>query len=148
MPGRFGRRPAPWRSREPRQVGWAVGCAILARTDTLRALGPFDEQIFLYGEDLDLGLAAGAAGVQTWFWPPARVLHHGAHSTQTAFGGEPFELLARARHDVVEQRARVDDAAQAVTFATRIAIKRALRRPAARERSQLQALFRVRQRGV
>jgi N-acetylglucosaminyl-diphospho-decaprenol L-rhamnosyltransferase len=147
--GRHGVRLAPWRSRAPRQVGWAVGCAILARTDTLRRLGPFDERIFLYGEDLDLGLRASETGIETWFWPSARVLHHGAHSTQGAFGGEPFELLARARHDVVARRlgarsARLDDAAQGATFASRIALKRALGRGAWRERQQLEALARVR----
>jgi GT2 family glycosyltransferase/glycosyltransferase involved in cell wall biosynthesis len=150
-PGRLGQRLAPWRSRAPTRVGWAVGCAVVARTDTLRRLGPFDEQIFLYGEDLDLGFAARAAGVQSWFWPAARVLHHGAHSTRTAFGGEPFELLARARHDVVARRlghgrARIDDTAQALTFATRFAIKRAIGRPAVRELRQLRALARA-QRG-
>ena len=101
MPGRAGVALAPWRSAAPRRVGWAVGCALVARTDTLRALGPFDESIFLYGEDLDLGLRAAQRGVQTWFWPAARVVHHRAHSSATAFGGEPFERLARARHDVV-----------------------------------------------
>jgi len=92
-------------------VGWAVGCAVVARTDTLRRLGPFDERIFLYGEDLDLGLRADAAGVQTWFWPSARVIHAGAHSSARAFGGEPFELpttsrraLEDAAFDVIEQR--------------------------------------------
>jgi glycosyltransferase involved in cell wall biosynthesis/GT2 family glycosyltransferase len=140
---------APWRSRRSRRVGWAVGCALVARTETLAALGPFDEQIFLYGEDLDLGLRAAAAGVETWFWPSARVLHTGAHASSKAFGAEPFELLARARHEVVARRlgsgrARVDDAAQALTFASRIAAKGLLRRPVARERAQLRALRRSR----
>jgi N-acetylglucosaminyl-diphospho-decaprenol L-rhamnosyltransferase len=147
-PGRLGVHLAPWRSRSPRQVGWAVGCALVARTETLRRLGPFDERIFLYGEDLDLGLAAAAQGVQSWFWPSGRVLHHGAHSTSAAFGGEPFERLARARHQAVlrhlgPRRARLDDAAQAVTFASRIALKRALGRSTGRERRQLEALAHV-----
>ena len=142
---------APWHSSKPRAVGWAVGCAVLARTHTLRRLGPFDERIFLYGEDLDLGLAAGDEGVQTWFWPSARVLHHGAHSTSVAFGGEPFDRLAKARHDVIarrlgRRRARVDDAAQAITFTSRIAYKRALRRDTSREQRQLAALNRTRER--
>ena len=140
---------APWRSATPRRVGWAVGCALVAGTQTLVRLGPFDERIFLYGEDLDLGLHAAAEGVQTWFWPSARVLHARAHSTAVAFAGEPFELLARARHDAIKRRlgarrARVDDAAQAVTFASRIALKRALGRPAERERGQLRAIRTVR----
>ena len=95
---------APWRSDRPRRVGWAVGCALVARTDTLRRLGPFDERIFLYCEDLDLGLRAGEEGIETWFCPSARVLHHRAHSQREEFGGEPFELLARARREVVARR--------------------------------------------
>jgi GT2 family glycosyltransferase/glycosyltransferase involved in cell wall biosynthesis len=142
---------APWRATRPRRVGWAVGCALVARTDTLRRLGPFDERLFLYGEDLDLGLRAADAGVETWFRPDARIIHHRGHATTLAFGGEPFELLARARREVIERRlgprrAALDDAAQAVTFASRIAAKRLLGRSAARERSQLQALTRVRRR--
>jgi N-acetylglucosaminyl-diphospho-decaprenol L-rhamnosyltransferase len=136
---------APWRARAPRRVGWAVGCALVARTETLRALGPFDSRIFMYGEDLELGLRAAEAGIATWFWPSSRILHHGAHSTTPAFGGEPFERLASARRDVVgrrygRRRTAVDDAVQAVTFATRIAAKRLLGRSAARERRQLEAL--------
>lgn len=151
LPGPLGEWVAPWRARRPRAVGWAVGCAIVARTETLRALGPFDERTFLYGEDLELGLRARAAGVQTWFWPSARVLHRGGHATSKAFGDEPFELLARARHDAVArglgaQRARLDDQVQALTFRSRIALKRALRIGAERERRQLEAVLAVRRR--
>jgi GT2 family glycosyltransferase len=140
---------APWRSDRPRRVGWAVGCALVARTDTLRRLGPFDERIFLYYEDLDLALRAAEQGIETWFRPSARVVHHRAHSSDKEFGGEPFELLARARRDVVARRlgprrAGLDDAAQAATFASRIVSKRLLGRPALRERRQLEALLRVR----
>jgi glycosyltransferase involved in cell wall biosynthesis/GT2 family glycosyltransferase len=133
---------APWLARSPRRVGWAVGCCLVARTQTLRRLGPFDEQIFLFGEDLELGLRAAQNGVETWFWPDARVLHHRAHSTREAYGGEPFALLGSARHDVVERclgrrRALLDDAAQLATFASRIAYKTAAGRPTTRERRQL-----------
>jgi N-acetylglucosaminyl-diphospho-decaprenol L-rhamnosyltransferase len=143
----------PWRASAPRAVGWAVGCAIAARTDTLRRLGPFDEAIFLYGEDMELGLRAADAGVQTWFWPAARVRHRRAHTSAVAFGGEPFERLAAARHDVVRarlggRRAAIDDALQALTFGARIAVKSALGRPTQRERAQLRALRNVRRGGA
>jgi N-acetylglucosaminyl-diphospho-decaprenol L-rhamnosyltransferase len=145
VPASVGAPLWPWRSTVPRRVGWAVGCALVARTDTLRRLGPFDESIFLYGEDLELGLRAAQAGVQTWFWPTARVVHHGAHTARAEFGGEPFDRLARARHEVVarrlgRRRAAIDDRAQAVTFASRLAAKRVLGRSAERERLQLRAL--------
>lgn len=152
LPRRVGQALAPWRATAPRRVGWAVGCAVLARTGTFRALGPFDEHFFLYGEDLDLGLHAAALGVETWFHPEARVMHERAHSSARAFGGEPFELLARARHDAVARRmgprrAAVDDSAQALTFISR-AVKRVLGRPIARERAQLEALVRSRRRSA
>ncbi|MFZ0087949.1 MAG: glycosyltransferase family 2 protein, partial [Solirubrobacteraceae bacterium] len=144
VPGRPGVALAPWRSRRPRRVGWAVGCALVARTRTLRELGPFDEATFLYGEDLELGLHAGARGIGTWLWPSARLIHTRAHATATAFDGEAFARLARGRHDAVRRGlgpgwAAVDDVAQMVTFASRLALKRALGRPATRERRQLAA---------
>jgi GT2 family glycosyltransferase len=112
-------------------------------------MGPFDERLFMYAEDLDLCLRAGHEGIETWFWPTGRVIHHRAHSSTRAFDGEPFELLARARRQVVARRlgparSAVDDRAQALTFASRIAVKQALGRPAARERRQLEALLAAR----
>jgi glycosyltransferase involved in cell wall biosynthesis/GT2 family glycosyltransferase len=149
LPRRLGARVEPWRADGPRRVGWAVGCCLVARTDTLRRLGPFDDRAFMYAEDLDLGLRATDAGVETWFWPAGRVLHTRAHASRRVFGGEPFELLARRRREVVrrwrgERRQRTDDGAQALTFATRMALKRALGRGARREREQLAALLRAR----
>jgi N-acetylglucosaminyl-diphospho-decaprenol L-rhamnosyltransferase len=100
QPGLLFKKPAPRR----RQVAWAAGCCLVARTDTFRKLGPFDEDVFLYGEDMDLGLRAKDAGVETWFEPSARVLHVRAHATDREFGGEAFELLAQRRAEVVEAR--------------------------------------------
>ncbi|MEA2474636.1 MAG: N-acetylglucosaminyl-diphospho-decaprenol L-rhamnosyltransferase [Thermoleophilaceae bacterium] len=139
----------PWRADEPRRVGWAVGCCLVARTDTLRRLGPFDDRAFLYAEDLDLGLRATDAGVETWFWPAGRVLHRRAHASSRVFGGEPFDLLALRRREVVRRwrgvrRQRTDDGAQALTFATRAVLKWALGGSAKREREQLAALRRAR----
>lgn len=138
----------PWRSRRPRPAGWPVASCLVARTDVLRRLGPFDERAFMFAEDLDLGLRAADAGIQTWFWPAARVVHRGAHSTGRAFGGEPFDLLARRRRQVVRElrgpgRARLDDLFQLLTFADRAVLKRLLGRSADRERRQLAALIRA-----
>jgi N-acetylglucosaminyl-diphospho-decaprenol L-rhamnosyltransferase len=139
----------PWRSQRSRRVGWAVGACLVAPTPTLRRLGPFDERIFLFAEDLDLGLRAADAGVETVFRPDARVVHLDAHSTGPTFGGEPFELLARQRRSVIGERrgaeaAERDDQIAGVTYVNRIVLKTLLRRPAARERQQLAALRQVR----
>jgi GT2 family glycosyltransferase len=103
----------------------------------------------MYGEDLDLGLRAADEGIETWFWPHARVIHHRAHSTERAFGGEPFELLAEQRAKVVAERrgtksARRDHALQALTFADRIVLKTIAGKSSKRERAQLRALRKAR----
>ena len=131
----------PWKAKTPRRVGWAVGCCLAARTETLRALGPFDETVFLYGEDLDLGLRAAARGIETWLWPAARVLHHRAHSTALALGGEPYDLLATRRFETVEKlrgrRAAVRDAGV-------LALTHLMRSPfSARDRRCLAATWRA-----
>jgi GT2 family glycosyltransferase/glycosyltransferase involved in cell wall biosynthesis len=149
LPGPLRTRVDPWRSQRSLRVGWAVGACLVAPTPTLRRLGPFDERIFLFGEDMDLGLRAADAGVQTYFRPDARVVHEDAHSTDPAFGGEPFELLARQRRAVIGERrgdeaAERDDQISTLTLFSRIALKTLLRHPASRERRQLAALRKVR----
>jgi N-acetylglucosaminyl-diphospho-decaprenol L-rhamnosyltransferase len=142
-------RAEPWRSDQPRPVGWAIAACLAARTTTLRRLGPFDPDTFLFYEDLDLCLRARAAGVPTELHPDIRLRHAGAHATERRFRGEPVELLAHRRREVVSARLgrralALDDAAQALTFATRIAARALLRRDASRERAQLHALRRAR----
>ena len=138
-------RVQPWRANSPRRAHWPVAACLVARTETLRRLGPFDPEIFLFAEDLDLGLRAREVGIETWFWPAGRVVHHQSHSHARAFGGEPFERLARQRRDVIARRlgehvARRDDILQTMTFANRLALKRLLGKPVDRERWQLAAV--------
>jgi N-acetylglucosaminyl-diphospho-decaprenol L-rhamnosyltransferase len=145
LPAALRVRAEPWRADRPRSVGWAVAACLVARTATLRRLGPFDPRQFLFYEDMDLCLRARAAGVPTILDPSVRVRHLGGHATRPAYGGEPYTLLARRRREVVgANRGRAaltrDDAAQALTFATRGLARRALGRPAAREAAQLAAL--------
>jgi N-acetylglucosaminyl-diphospho-decaprenol L-rhamnosyltransferase len=147
LPGPLRHLAEPWRADAPddRPVGWAIAAAVAARTATLRRLGPFDAEQFLFFEDLDLCLRARASGVPTILHPSLAMEHRGGHSTGPAYGGEPHALLARRRREVVRANlgARAlawDDAAQALTFATRATARTALRRDARREWAQLRAL--------
>ena len=141
-------RAEPWRADRPRTVGWAIGACLVARTDTLRRLGPFDPSAFLYAEDMDLCLRARAVGVLTELHPEVRLRHTGAHATARAFGGEPLDLLARRRREVVaqlgERALTLDDAAQGLTFASRAAARALLAKDPRRELAQLAALRRAR----
>ena len=76
-------------------------------------------------------------------------MHTGGHATSRRYGGEPHELLARRRREVVGRRLGrrallLDDAAQGATFATRWLARAVLRRDGRRERAQLAALGRAR----
>jgi N-acetylglucosaminyl-diphospho-decaprenol L-rhamnosyltransferase len=121
--------PEPHRARRTRGVGWAIAACMAGRTEMLRRLGPFDPTAFLFYEDLDLCLRARVAGVPTLLRPEVRVRHLGARSTTRAFGGEAFALQAQRRREVIGARLgrralRIDDAAQALTFALRAAVGR------------------------
>ncbi|HEX6025560.1 MAG TPA: glycosyltransferase family 2 protein [Solirubrobacter sp.] len=131
-------RAEPHRHNVPHTVGWAVAACLAATTRTLRQLGPFDSRIHLFGEDMDLCLRAREQGIRTILHPDLAIFHTGRHSVPD----EPFDALARARRDVVLRRRgrralALDDAAQALTFATRALVKR----PNDRERAQLKALL-------
>jgi GT2 family glycosyltransferase len=126
-------RAEPYRAAKPRTVGWAIAACLAARTETIR----FDERIHLFAEDMDLCLKARAEGHRTFLHTDLQLTHTGGHSIER----EPFDQLARNRHDVVERRlgpraARRDDLAQVLTFALRTYKGR-------RERNQLTAALRV-----
>jgi GT2 family glycosyltransferase len=149
LPQRLRATVDPGHSQRSRRVGWAVGACLVAPSETLRRLGPFDERIFLFAEDLDLGLRAADAGVATIFRPDARVIHLDAHSTEQTFGGEPFDVLARQRRAVIgerrgEEAALRDDRIWHLSYLDRIALKTLTGRSTERERLQLEALRRVR----
>lgn len=145
LPRTLRERFEPWRAGRPRRVGWAIAACLAARTDLLRRLGPFDPDAFLFYEDLELCVRARAAGVDVELRPELRVRHHGAHATGPAFGGEAFALPARRRREVIARHLgrralAIDDAAQALTFATRAAVGR----ERARNVAQLRALMAAR----
>jgi GT2 family glycosyltransferase len=71
-------------SRRPREVGWLSGACLLARRSALEAAGLFDEDFFLYFEDIDLCRRIAAKGFKLLFLPSVRVTHveGGATSAQ------------------------------------------------------------------
>ena len=147
LPRKLRERAEPHRAGTARTIGWAIAACLAARTATLGRLGPFDPEVHLFAEDMELCLRARAAGIPTVLHPELRVRHAGGHATLRA--GEPYELLARRRREAVgrtlgARALALDDLAQAVTFATRAAAHSLLGGDAARPRAQLAALRRVR----
>lgn len=93
--------PGPLRRRiGEARPGWAIAAAVVARTSTLRALGPFDPATFLFYEDLDLFLRARDAGVPLVRHAGVALTHAGGHST----GREDVALQVSRRREVVRKR--------------------------------------------
>jgi N-acetylglucosaminyl-diphospho-decaprenol L-rhamnosyltransferase len=68
----------------PQQVPWVKGCAMLLRRECLESIGGFDEQFFMYYEEVDLCRRATDAGWEVYVDPRAVVMHVGAASTSQA----------------------------------------------------------------
>jgi N-acetylglucosaminyl-diphospho-decaprenol L-rhamnosyltransferase len=138
----------PWRARDCVEVGWLTGACIAAPRDLLLELGPFDESIEMYAEDLDLGLRARQRGVPSLFAPDvARVVHVGGRSAASRFPDAGLRLKVANRRIVTRRRLGrrreyADVAAQVAFHGSRWVAKRLLRRDVAREAAWLRTTFR------
>ena len=79
-----------------RRTDAVSGCALAVRLDVLRQIGGFDAELFLYGEDLDLGHRVRAAGYRIAY-APASVVHHSAVRRDRASTRAYMYYMARNR---------------------------------------------------
>lgn len=64
-----------------RDAGWLSGAFLVVRRSALERLHGFDEDYFMYFEDVDLGYRISKIGLRSVYEPDAVVTHTGAHST-------------------------------------------------------------------
>jgi N-acetylglucosaminyl-diphospho-decaprenol L-rhamnosyltransferase len=64
------------RGDEPRRVDWVMGAALVLRRKALDEVGLFDEEFFLYSEEVDLQARLHRAGWEVHYFPGATVVHH------------------------------------------------------------------------
>ncbi len=57
-------------------VDWITGACILTRFDLVTRLGGFDENIFMFFEDVDLCKRIQNAGYRIVYLPEAKIIHH------------------------------------------------------------------------
>jgi GT2 family glycosyltransferase len=65
---------------EPCDVDTVSGAFMLMPADVVRAVGGFDQQFFMYAEDIDLCMRFARAGWRVVYWPGATVVHAGGGS--------------------------------------------------------------------
>ena len=77
-----------------RDAGWLSGACLLVRREAFDAVGGFDDEYFMYFEDVDLGYRLGRAGYRNRYEPDVAVTHVGAHTA-----ARDSSVMIRAHHD-------------------------------------------------
>ena len=68
------------------------GCAFLIRRDVFERVGGFDEQLFMYTDEMDLALKVWLSGGTAIGVPSARLHHQGAANVNPADPGQPAAI--------------------------------------------------------
>jgi GT2 family glycosyltransferase len=120
----------------PREVDWVTGAALVVRREALEEVGLFDEEFFLYSEEVDLQFRLRRAGWEVHYFPAATVVHH-----ESQFSAEIPERrineMWRSRHRYWRKHhsvtgARVAALATGAQYAVRAAAAPLARRSARR----------------
>ncbi|WP_028050202.1 glycosyltransferase family 2 protein [Cellulomonas sp. URHD0024] len=77
-------------SGQERAAGWLSGACLLLRREAFEAIGGFDDDYFMFFEDVDLGARLGHAGWTNLYVPQARVTHVGG----TSWRAKPAKMIA------------------------------------------------------
>lgn len=87
----FGQYLWPYHINDPkaftveRRIGWVGGTAMMITRQVLEKVGLLNEDIFMYGEDVEYCLRARKAGFKVAITPKTKILHLGQRSS----GGAP-----------------------------------------------------------
>lgn len=80
----FGRFDRTWADQnQAAEVDWVPGAFSIIPRRVLESVGYFDENFFLYYEEVDLCRRIKAAGYSIWYWPDVAVVHLGGESSKT-----------------------------------------------------------------
>jgi GT2 family glycosyltransferase len=64
-----------------KKVDWVSGACFLTKKDIFRKVGGFDENIFMYMDEVDLLYRAKKMNYQTFFYPQPQIIHYGSLSS-------------------------------------------------------------------
>lgn len=64
------------------ETDWVSGAALLTRRETIEQVGLFDEDYFIYAEDVDWCYRMKQAGWRVVYFPSAHILHHIGRATR------------------------------------------------------------------
>lgn len=71
--------------KEIAQVDWVKGALLMIESNVFKKLGGFDENIFMYVEDMELCYRAKLVGYKTYFYPFTNIFHKEQGSSNRSF---------------------------------------------------------------
>jgi GT2 family glycosyltransferase len=71
-----------WQTNQAREVDALLGACLMLRKEVLDQIGDFDEDYFIFSEEVDLCYRIQRAGWHLYWVPQAKVVHFGGQSTQ------------------------------------------------------------------
>lgn len=74
--------PRPRPNEMPHPVDWAPGACLLLRRSAVEAVGPLDEEFWMYSEDTDLCYRIHRAGWKVYYLPDVEIVHLGGASSR------------------------------------------------------------------
>lgn len=66
--------------RNSQEVRWMTGAFMMARKETINAVGMLDDNLFIYGEDNDWSIRVRKAGWKLFYFSGAHIIHYGGMS--------------------------------------------------------------------
>lgn len=78
---------------EPFQVDFTLGAAFVVSREVYQQTGGFDEDFFMYAEEVDWAMRIHAAGYTFYSVPAARIIHYAGQSVKQAAGLMYYELF-------------------------------------------------------
>lgn len=93
-----------WSHDEKRPVPVVAGAAILIKRSMLNAVGGFDTDFHMYGEDLEWCLRITRGGWQIVFDPSAEVYHLGGRSSLQRWTKDEIGVVQESAHIMFQQK--------------------------------------------
>ena len=85
-----------WSGTGTEEVDWLMGAFLLCRRDVLLEVGGFDEDYFLYAEDMDLCYRVRQRGHRVYYFPEVAIVHYGNRSAGQKWGERREGEIVRA----------------------------------------------------
>lgn len=92
----------------PGPIACVLGASMIVRSGVLKAVGGFDEEFFLYGEDQDLCLRIRRSGYEIGYIEDAVIVHVGGHSEHSTTSADVWGKKARAEYLFYDKHYRPD----------------------------------------